>query len=56
VHHKSYEHFRNEKPGELIVLCAECHFIFHVLKQLLWRLRKKTSPISTPMRFRNGTY
>jgi len=26
VHHLNYEHFKNERPEDLIVVCAECHF------------------------------
>jgi 5-methylcytosine-specific restriction endonuclease McrA len=25
VHHRTYENFGREKPGDLMVLCARCH-------------------------------
>lgn len=34
VHHRSYERLGNELPGDLIVLCRECHRIFHELGRL----------------------
>lgn len=29
VHHNSYECVMNEEPADLVVLCAECHALFH---------------------------
>lgn len=29
VHHRSYERLGNEAPGDVIVLCEDCHQIFH---------------------------
>jgi len=29
VHHRTYERFGNELPGDLIALCRECHDRFH---------------------------
>jgi hypothetical protein len=29
VHHRTYERVGNERPGDLIVLCDECHGMFH---------------------------
>lgn len=29
VHHRTYENLGNERPGDLIVLCKDCHKLFH---------------------------
>jgi len=29
VHHRTYDNVRNEQPGDLIVLCSNCHAKFH---------------------------
>ena len=29
THHRTYENIGDEKPGDLIVLCADCHAKFH---------------------------
>ena len=29
VHHRTYKNLGHEKPGDLIVLCADCHERFH---------------------------
>jgi hypothetical protein len=29
VHHRTYERVGNERPGDLTVLCDECHGLFH---------------------------
>jgi hypothetical protein len=29
THHRTYQNIGNEKPGDLIVLCFECHSKFH---------------------------
>ncbi len=29
VHHNTYERIRNEKDGDMIVLCSDCHKLFH---------------------------
>jgi hypothetical protein len=29
VHHRTYANRGNERPGDLIVLCKNCHFAFH---------------------------
>jgi hypothetical protein len=29
VHHRTYDHIFHEKPEELIVLCRDCHKVFH---------------------------
>lgn len=29
VHHSTYEHLGHEQRGELVVLCEDCHAIFH---------------------------
>ena len=29
VHHRTYRNIRNELPGDLTVLCGECHGLFH---------------------------
>jgi replicative DNA helicase len=29
VHHRTYEHRGNEAPGDLTVLCGDCHALFH---------------------------
>jgi hypothetical protein len=29
VHHRTYERRGNEQPGDLIVLCDECHALYH---------------------------
>jgi len=34
VHHRTYERLGNEKPTDLIVLCAECHKLFHDNKKI----------------------
>jgi DNA repair exonuclease SbcCD ATPase subunit len=34
VHHRTYERFRRELPGDLTVLCRACHDIFHEAKRL----------------------
>ncbi len=34
VHHRSYERRGNEPLGDLIVLCQDCHTIFHQNKEL----------------------
>jgi 5-methylcytosine-specific restriction endonuclease McrA len=34
VHHRSYERRGNEPLGDLIVLCKDCHSIFHQNKEL----------------------
>lgn len=32
VHHKSYKHIGNERLGELMLVCYECHEILHKKK------------------------
>jgi hypothetical protein len=34
VHHRTYERLGNEAPSDVIVLCEDCHKIFHVNKKL----------------------
>jgi 5-methylcytosine-specific restriction endonuclease McrA len=29
VHHRTYERVGGERPGDLIVLCRDCHELFH---------------------------
>lgn len=29
VHHRTYERYGHEEPGDLTVLCRTCHDIFH---------------------------
>ena len=29
AHHRTYENLGNEKPGDITVLCADCHSKFH---------------------------
>lgn len=29
VHHRTYKHFGDEPLGDLVVLCRECHELFH---------------------------
>jgi len=29
VHHRTYEHWGNERPKDLTVLCRTCHCLFH---------------------------
>jgi len=29
VHHRTYERFGQERPGDLTVLCHTCHQLFH---------------------------
>lgn len=29
IHHKTYRRLGNENPNDLIVLCQECHYIYH---------------------------
>jgi len=31
VHHLTYDHLGAELPGELMVLCAECHLAIHAM-------------------------
>lgn len=33
VHHRTYERFKNELPGDLTVLCRSCHELFHKTKR-----------------------
>jgi hypothetical protein len=40
VHHRTYERFGHEGPGDLTVLCRSCHETFHETK----RGRQATSP------------
>lgn len=35
VHHRSYTNLGNEQPADLIVLCAECHKLFHENRRLV---------------------
>ncbi len=32
THHRTYENIGHEQPGDLIVLCDECHKLFHGIK------------------------
>lgn len=34
VHHRTYDHFGDELPGDVTVLCGRCHEIFHTFKRL----------------------
>lgn len=34
VHHRTYERLGHEEDGDLVVLCAECHDVFHTNKRL----------------------
>ncbi len=36
LHHKHYKNFKNERPEDVILLCADCHVSLH----LSWRKRK----------------
>lgn len=29
VHHRSYENLGAERPGDIVVLCSDCHGLFH---------------------------
>lgn len=44
VHHRTYERFEDEKPGDLTVLCRTCHELFHEKRHL------KTGNKSKPAR------
>jgi len=33
VHHRSYEHYGNERPEDLVVLCRSCHQKFHGVEE-----------------------
>lgn len=35
VHHRTYEHWGNEQPGDLTVLCRTCHCLFHAGGRIL---------------------
>jgi 5-methylcytosine-specific restriction endonuclease McrA len=35
VHHRTYERRGNEAPGDLLVLCRECHELFHQAGKLV---------------------
>ncbi len=35
VHHRTYERLGCEKMGDLIVLCKECHALFHERRRLV---------------------
>lgn len=34
VHHRSYRNRGHEQPGDLTVLCADCHKLFHEYREL----------------------
>ena len=34
VHHRTYERRGAERPGDLIVLCGECHEAFHAVRRV----------------------
>ena len=34
VHHRTYKNKGHEQPGDLIVLCADCHRMFHECREL----------------------
>lgn len=34
THHRTYRNLGNEKPEDLIVLCEDCHFLFHRHRRL----------------------
>jgi len=33
AHHRTYENLGHEKPGDITVLCADCHALFHGKKE-----------------------
>ncbi len=35
VHHRTYQRLGCEKMGDLLVLCAECHTLFHERRRLV---------------------
>lgn len=40
LHHISYKHLGNERPSDLVVLCAECHEKVHENKDFLNFMKK----------------
>lgn len=40
LHHVSYKHLGNERPSDLVVLCAECHEKVHKNKDFLNFMKK----------------
>ena len=42
VHHRTYERLGDERPADLIVLCRDCHRLFHKAR----RLPRPPSPLA----------
>lgn len=48
VHHKTYIRLFKERMEDLIVLCEDCHYLFHKKKNPVWRNGKKSKYMKDP--------
>jgi hypothetical protein len=49
VHHKTYIRLTKERMEDLIVLCEDCHYLFHKKKNPVWRNGKESKYMRNPM-------
>ena len=48
VHHNTYTTLGNETPFDLVVLCSECHGLFHEKLDPRKRLKNPSTPVAVP--------